>query len=83
MGKAGSCAVIKEPRPAMWGLLYDFKTTRVSLAAAHRDHDPTHNRLRNLVALCQRCHMIRDAKEHQRRRWSTLFHRKASGDLFS
>jgi hypothetical protein len=30
------------------------RTTRVVLATAHRDHDPTNNRPRNLVALCQR-----------------------------
>lgn len=57
-------------------------TTRVVLATAHRDHDPTNNRLRNLAALCQRCHMLHDREEHQRRRWLTLFRRKALGDLF-
>jgi hypothetical protein len=29
--------------------------TRVVLAAAHLDSDPTNNRLKNLRALCQRC----------------------------
>ena len=58
------------------------RTTRVVLAAAHRDHDPTNNRPRNLVALCQRCHLIHDREEHRRRRWLTLFRRKALGDLF-
>jgi hypothetical protein len=52
------------------------------LAAAHLDHDPTNNRLRNLKALCQRCHMLRDREEHRRRRWVTLRMRKAIGDLF-
>ena len=37
---------------------------------------------RNLVALCQRCHLIHDREEHRRRRWFTLFRRKALGDLF-
>jgi hypothetical protein len=27
--------------------------------------------------------MLHDAQEHRRRRWSTLFQRKASGDLFT
>ncbi|MCJ2019027.1 hypothetical protein MKK84_16515 [Methylobacterium sp. E-065] len=36
----------------------------------------------NLAAFCQRCHMIHDRPEHQRRRWRTLFRRKAVGDLF-
>jgi hypothetical protein len=58
------------------------RTTRVALAAAHLDHDPTHNRLRNLKALCQRCHMLYDRKEHRRRRLLTLRMRNAIGDLF-
>jgi hypothetical protein len=57
-------------------------TTKVVLAAAHLDHDPGNNRLRNLKAFCQRCHMLHDRKEHQRRRRLTLRMRKALGDLF-
>ena len=57
-------------------------TTRVVLATAHRDHDPTNNHPRNLAAFCQRCHLAHDRQEHRRRRWLTLFRRKALGDLF-
>ena len=57
-------------------------TTRVVLSTAHRDHDPTNNRPRNLAALCQRCHLAHDRQEHRRRRWLTLFRQKALGDLF-
>lgn len=56
--------------------------TRVVLACAHLDHDPGNNRPRNLKALCQRCHLLHDRPEHQRRRWLTLRSRKAVGDLF-
>lgn len=56
--------------------------TRVVLACAHLNHDPTNNRLHNLAALCQRCHMIYDAPEHRRRRWINAHHRRALGDLF-
>jgi ribosomal protein S14 len=56
--------------------------TRVVLATAHLDHDPGNNRPRNLAALCQRCHLVHDRPEHRRRRWSTLFRRRALGDLF-
>ena len=63
-------------------LLVQVRTTRVVLATAHRDHDPTNNRPRNLMALCQRCHLGHDREEHRRRRWLTLFRRKALGDLF-
>lgn len=61
----------------------DALTTKVVLATAHLDHDPTNNRPRNLKALCQRCHLLHDRVEHQRRRWQTLQMRKALGDLFS
>ena len=63
-------------------LLAQVRTTRVVLATAHRDHDPTNNSPRNLVAFCQRCHLQHDRQEHRRRRWFTLFRRKALGDLF-
>ena len=36
----------------------------------------------NLKAFCQRCHMLHDRPEHQRRRWFTLFRRRALGDLY-
>jgi hypothetical protein len=63
-------------------LLGTVRTTRVVLATAHRDHDTANNAGRNLVAFCQRCHLIHDRPEHRRRRWRTLFRRKAMGDLF-
>ncbi|TXN14476.1 hypothetical protein FV219_03455 [Methylobacterium sp. WL122] len=59
-----------------------IRTTRVVLAAAHRDHDTTNNLDRNLAAFCQRCHINHDRPEHRRRRWRTLFHCRAMGDLF-
>ncbi len=57
-------------------------TTRVVLASAHLNHDPSDNRPRNLAALCQRCHMVHDAAEHRRRRWFNAFRLRAIGDLF-
>ncbi len=59
-----------------------LRTTKVFLATAHLDHDPTNNHFRNLKALCQRCHMLHDREEHRHRRWITLRMRKALGDLF-
>ena len=58
------------------------RTTKVVLAAAHLDHNPGNNRPRNLKAFCQRCHMLHDREEHQRRRSLTFRMRKALGDLF-
>jgi hypothetical protein len=61
-------------RPARWPDLMEatrFRKTRVVLAAAHLDSDPTNNRLRNLRALCQRCHMLHDRPHHLAQRWIT------------
>lgn len=58
------------------------RTTRIVLASAHLDHDPGNNAMGNLAALCQRCHLAHDRPEHRRQRWSTLFRRRALGDLF-
>lgn len=65
-----------------WRVLYPQRVTRVILASAHLDHNPGNNRPRNLAALCQRCHLEHDRPEHRRQRWSTLFKRRAMGDLF-
>ena len=59
------------------------RSTHVVLATAHLNHDPGDNRLRNLAALCQRCHMRHDAREHRRRRWLNAYRRRALGDLFA
>lgn len=64
------------------GIALAAMLTKVVLATAHLDHDPTNNRPKNLKALCQRCHLMHDRVEHQRRRWLTLHMRKALGDLF-
>ncbi|MGI3902386.1 MAG: hypothetical protein ACRYGP_24240 [Janthinobacterium lividum] len=64
-------------------LIERTRTTRVVLATAHRDHDPTNNDGTNLMALCQRCHILHDKAEHQRRRRLTYLARRAIGDLFT
>ncbi|MGU3540394.1 hypothetical protein [Methylobacterium sp. A54F] len=78
----GRGEVVRAP-PTAEDLLRGLRTTRVVLAAAHRNHDTADNRGTNLAALCQRCHMLYDRPEHQRRRWRTLFRRTALGDLFA
>jgi hypothetical protein len=62
--------------------LMQLRTTRVVLAAAHLDHDPTNNGLRNLRSLCQRCHLIHDRPHHLAQRRVTYLLRRAAGDLF-
>jgi hypothetical protein len=72
-------------RPARWPDLIEttlLRTTRVVLATAHLDCDPRNNRLRNLRAFCQRCHLVHDRPYHLARRWITYRSRLALGDLF-
>lgn len=38
--------------------------SNVVLTVAHVDHDKTNNRFNNLAALCQRCHLNHDIKQH-------------------
>ena len=75
----------RQGRPARWPNLMEAarsRMTRVVLAAAHLDSDPTNNRLKNLRALCQRCHMLHDRPHHLAQRWITYRRRSAVGDLF-
>lgn len=44
--------------------LHPVTGSKVILTVAHVDHDPTNNDEANLAALCQRCHLRHDAKEH-------------------
>ncbi|GBQ93606.1 hypothetical protein AA3250_2871 [Gluconobacter albidus NBRC 3250] len=62
--------------------LLQVRETKVSLAAAHLNHDPTSNLWRNLRALCQRCHLLHDRMYHLAQRRLTLRRRLALGDLF-
>ena len=78
----GAGKVLQELAPPQ-DMIMTPRQTRVVLATAHRDHDPTNNRDGNLVALCQRCHMLNDKEEHLRRRRLTYLARRALGDLFT
>ena len=69
-------------RCALVDVLAIMRTTRVVMAATHRDHDTANNVSADHAAFCQRCHMMHDQPEHRRRRWRKLFRRKALGDLF-
>jgi hypothetical protein len=72
-------------RPARWPDLVEstqVRLTRVVLATAHLDGDPANNRLRNLRALCQRCHLLHDRLYHVAQRWVTYRQRFALGDFF-
>ena len=55
-----------------------LRITFVVLATAHLNHDTRDNRPENLAALWQRCHMMHDRPEYQRRRQFILRARKTS-----
>jgi hypothetical protein len=42
--------------------------SKVILTVAHLDRNRDHNRFSNLAALCQRCHLNYDRKDHIRNR---------------
>ena len=71
---------------ATWPDAVDYARKReitIRLSAAHLDHDPANSSLKNLMALCQRCHLAHDREEHRRQRRITVLLRRALGDLFS
>lgn len=43
---------------------YYHQVTPIVLTVAHIDHDKTNNDDANLAALCQRCHLNHDRKQH-------------------
>jgi hypothetical protein len=78
----GATAAVGRRAGPIWSNWPRSVTPRVILAAAHLDHDPRNNRLRNLKSLCQRCHMIHDRPHHLAQRHITYLLRRALGDLF-
>ena len=43
---------------------YGTYLRKIVLTVAHLDHDKTNNKFWNLKALCQRCHLKHDIKQH-------------------
>jgi len=41
-----------------------YRVIRCVLTIAHLDHDHTNNDEANLAALCQRCHLVHDTRQH-------------------
>jgi hypothetical protein len=62
-----------------WGV--EQKIFMVVLTVAHLDHDPTHNKLRNLKALCQKCHNTHDAKHRAANRKKRINQKAGQGNL--
>jgi heterodisulfide reductase subunit B len=49
---------------AINGQPHPVTNSKVVLTVAHVDQDKNNNRFNNLAALCQRCHLGHDAKQH-------------------
>ena len=47
-----------------WPRLRFHRLTRVVLTVAHLDRNPGNNERSNLAALCQRCHLRHDIRQH-------------------
>lgn len=72
----GSCTAeyVKE---MSWARLRFHGLTRIILTVAHLDRDSTNNDRSNLAALCQRCHLRHDIRQHIANRRYGRHHAKA------
>ncbi len=58
------------------------KVVRVVLTVAHLDHTPENCADENLRALCQRCHLVYDAKHHAKNAAHTRRRKSGQRDMF-
>ena len=58
-----------------------LKHVKVVLTIAHMDHDVGNNADDNLKALCQRCHLVHDAKHHAKNARETRRKKRADEAL--
>ena len=59
----GSC-VVEKTEKMDWPRLRFHGLTRIILTVSHLDRDRTNNERSNLAALCQRCHLKHDIRQH-------------------
>lgn len=61
--------IVRDPNGCWWpvGAILGRRPIRIVLTVAHINQDPTDNRLTNLLALCQRCHLRIDLPYKQAR----------------
>lgn len=55
---------IVEAARMSWARLRFHGLTRIILTVAHLDRNPANNNRSNLAALCQRCHLRHDIRQH-------------------
>jgi hypothetical protein len=58
------------------------KPLKIVLTVAHLDHDVTNNDPSNLKALCQKCHLSLDLKQHRENARKTIQNKKGLQSLF-
>ena len=61
---------------------FDKKPLKIVLTIAHMDHDLGNNYDTNLKALCQRCHLLHDKKQHAETRKKNQAERCGQGVMF-
>jgi hypothetical protein len=61
---------------------YGVKDIKIVLTIAHLDHDITNNDPANLKALCQKCHLALDSKQHRENARKTIQKKKGLQSLF-
>lgn len=76
------------PAPGTWAWCYRdgirayLRVIRIVLTIAHLDHVPENCADENLLALCQRCHLLHDARHHAETAYATRRVGRAIADLF-
>ncbi len=68
--------------PHLHGYEKEVKQVRVVLTIAHLNHDITDNRMENLKALCQKCHLNHDKELHARNARKTREKKAGLQNLF-
>lgn len=58
-------------------------SSKVILTVAHIDRNKNNNRFDNLAALCQKCHLNHDIKQHVTNRKYGRYWKRAQLDLFT
>lgn len=62
--KNGTCHLWPEGMAGEALTIDGYKATKIVLTVAHIDRDKNNNQFNNLAALCQRCHLRHDHKQH-------------------
>ena len=80
--RADEAAEWEDTEKMSWKRLRFPGLTRIILTVSHLDRDRTNNERSNLAALCQRCHLRHDIRQHiTNRRYGRYHDREHQGKL--